>query len=167
MRKFLFVAAAVMAAGATAPAFAQSPDSQANVSQVYVSGVARDEAGHPTSLSRTVNYADLDLRKAQDQAVLRERVSDAAEGVCNELNLPLPNPANLGQSCQDQAIDGAMRQVDAAATYAMNQPPADPALAGPNAQTAAANTAATAPEAAPAAAATTPEAGRATAPLGD
>lgn len=151
MRKLVTAAAAVMAFGIAAPAFAQSSDPQSEGSQAYATGAARDEAGHPNSLSRSVSYGDLDLRKPQDQAALRQRVSQAAEGVCNALNLPLPNPTNLGQSCQDRAIDGATRQVDAAVTYAMNQPPADSTVA--DVQTAAANTAATAPEAAPAPAA--------------
>jgi UrcA family protein len=130
MRKLLIAAAAAGALGAAAPALAQS-----TVEELTVTGSWLDN-GRPLTLSRVVSYADLDLRYQRDQDILRQRVSQTARDVCDELGEDRPNHTNLGRSCQDRAIADAMSQVRAAVTYAMNQPPAYVASAGSTTDTA-------------------------------
>jgi len=62
-------------------------------------------------LSEIVNYADLDLNYARDRYRLLVRVNGAARRVCTRLNEESPNAANLGRSCQERAVRGAMDQV--------------------------------------------------------
>jgi UrcA family protein len=63
------------------------------------------------SLSEGVSFADLDLTYAGDRERLRVRVNDAARRVCTRLNQDAPNPANMGKSCQEMAMRGALDQV--------------------------------------------------------
>ena len=75
----------------------------------------------PASISRVVDYADLDLSRAKDVAMLKERVSYTARRVCTDLGESQPTQNNLGRSCQDNAIRGAMGRFDVASaeTYAV------------------------------------------------
>jgi UrcA family protein len=114
VRKLIIAAAAAGALGVAMPAFAQS-----NVDQLSVT-VGGGDDGRPLTLSRTVDYGDLNLRDRHDQDVLRERVADAARSVCDELGQDRPNFTNLGSSCQDRAVDGALPQVRVAVADAMN-----------------------------------------------
>jgi UrcA family protein len=130
MRHLLIAATAASALGAAAPALAQ-----ATVEELTVTGAWMDN-GRPLTLSRVVDYSDLDLRYRRDQDILRQRVSDTARHVCDELGEARPNPTNLGRSCQDRAVADAMGQVRVAVADAMNWPPAYVAEVGAGADTA-------------------------------
>jgi UrcA family protein len=77
------------------------------------------------SLSERVSFADLDLNRYEDRRVLLLRVNDAARHVCTQLNQESRNPANLGHTCQDNAVRGAMDQVRYAFADARDQSYAD------------------------------------------
>lgn len=121
MRKLLIAAGATLALGtafaAAAPALAQS------VEELTVTGQWNGRGEPPATLSRVVNFDDLDLRNAADQAVLRERVTRVASDICDELGQDRPNRTNLGHSCQEQAVQNAMQQVRFAVAQAYDQPP--------------------------------------------
>jgi len=122
MRKLLIAAGASVALGAglaaAAPALAQS-----TVDELTVTGQWNGRGGPPATLSRVVTFDDLDLRNGADQAVLRDRVTRAAADVCDELGQDRPNHTNLGRSCQDMAVAGAMDQVRIAVADAYARPP--------------------------------------------
>lgn len=119
MRKLILpAAAALLAATAALPAAAQT------VETLTVTGQWNGRGEPPASLSRVVDYSDLDLRLAADQEELRRRVSTTARDICDELGQDRPNHTNLGRSCQDMAVAGAMDQVRIAVAAAFNTPPA-------------------------------------------
>ncbi|QUD89068.1 UrcA family protein [Phenylobacterium montanum] len=86
-----------------------------------VSG-ARGQNPESVSLSRRVQYGDLDLATQAGAAALKERVKETASLICSQLNdlypesLYLPNPS--GQDCLSVAVDGGMTQANAAITLA-------------------------------------------------
>jgi UrcA family protein len=102
-----YIALATLAAAAAlvcgAPASAQTVD------ELTVTGHLN--ASRLQNLSETVSYADLDLNRYGDRQELLQRVNNAARHVCTMLNQDGPNRANLGRSCQDNAVRGAMDQV--------------------------------------------------------
>jgi UrcA family protein len=110
------LAAAAVLAG-SAPASAQV------VEELTVTGHLN--ASRLQSLSETVSYADLDLNRYGDRQELISRVNNAARHVCTMLNQDGPNRANLGRSCQDNAVRGAMDQVRYAFADARDQAYAD------------------------------------------
>ncbi|MDB5494656.1 MAG: UrcA family protein [Phenylobacterium sp.] len=114
-RIFASLAVAAFAAAGAAPAFAQT------VEQLTVTGQWNGRGEPPASLSRVVAYDDLDLRLANDQRALRQRVQTAARDICDQLGEPRPGPANLGHSCEDVAVAGAMDQVRLAVADAMTR----------------------------------------------
>jgi UrcA family protein len=93
--------AAVLAA--SAPAFAQS------VEELVITGHGHGE--RPASASQRVSYADLNLARTGDQAVLKHRIVAAAKDVCREVGEDAPLRGNLGKSCQDNSMRDAMIQV--------------------------------------------------------
>jgi UrcA family protein len=108
-------AAAALACGA--PASAQS------VEELTVTGHLN--TSRLQSLSERVSFADLDLNRYEDRRVLLLRINDAARHVCTQLNQESRNPANLGHTCQDNAVRGAMDQVRYAFADARDQAYAD------------------------------------------
>ena len=108
-------AAAALACGA--PASAQT------VEELTVTGHLN--TSRLQSLSERVSFADLDLSRYEDRRVLLLRVNDAARHVCTQLNQESRNPANLGDTCQDNAVRGAMDQVRYAFADARDQAYAD------------------------------------------
>jgi UrcA family protein len=125
MRAPLFAAAAALAAAAL-PAFAQTT----TVEQLTVMGRFAPRGAQPQSISRVVDYSDLDLRLAADQDVLRGRVIRVARDICRQLGEP-SGPPNLGHSCEDVAVRDAMTQVGQAVAYAMATPPPAYAVIAP------------------------------------
>jgi UrcA family protein len=115
------VIASIAALAGAVPALAQTVD------ELTVTGRALRDS--PESLSERVSYADLNLTLASDRRILAHRVSAAAGRVCDRLNEPRPSAGNLGHSCQDIAVRGAMGQVRLAFADAR----AAPAYAGANA----------------------------------
>jgi len=95
--------AAAAAFVCAAPAFAQT------IEELTVTGHL--PGSRLQSLSERVSFADLDLTYAGDRERLRMRVNNAARRVCTQLNQESPNPANMGHSCQEVAVRGAMDQV--------------------------------------------------------
>jgi UrcA family protein len=124
MRTPLVAAAAALVAAAALPAFAQT-----TVEQLTVMGRYAPRGEQPRSISRVVDYSDLDLRLASDQDALRHRVQRVAIDICNQLGEP-SNHTNLGRSCQDIAMRDAMAQVGQAVAYAMAAPPPAYAVIG-------------------------------------
>lgn len=116
MRTLALSAVAALLAGAAVPAFAQS------VEELTVTGQWNGRGEPPATLSRVVDYSDLDLRLVADQQVLRHRVEDTARGICDELGQERPNHTNLGKSCRDNAVRGAMDQIRVAVADAYAQP---------------------------------------------
>ena len=94
----LTAAAALCAA---APALAQ------NIDELTVTG----HGPRAQSLSEAVSYADLDLTLRADRAALQRRVSDTAGRLCDQLNQDPATHHNMGKSCKEVAIRGAMDQV--------------------------------------------------------
>jgi UrcA family protein len=103
-------AAAALVTGA--PAFAQSLD------EVTVTG----HGPRAMSLSDTVSYADLDLTLRADRDRLARRVSDTAGRLCDQLDQDPASNHNIGKSCKDVAIRGAMGQVRQAFADAGSNP---------------------------------------------
>jgi UrcA family protein len=97
----LGAAALVVGASASVQAHAQ------NLDELTVTG----HGPHAQSLSEAVSYADLDLGLRGDREILLRRVSDTAGRLCNELNQDPATRHNMGKSCKDVAIRGAMGQV--------------------------------------------------------
>ena len=108
-------AAAALACGA--PAMAQTVD------ELVVTGHLN--TSRLQSLSERVSFADLDLNRYEDRRILVLRVNDAARHVCTQLNQESRNPANLGRSCQEMAVRGALDQVRYAFADARDQAYAD------------------------------------------
>lgn len=81
--------------------------------QIQKEVVGRTSAGgkiEQISLTRRVDYSDLDLTKYSDVQELEQRVGEVAKNSCDALAqmYPLSNP-NI-QSCVDNAVQGAMAQ---------------------------------------------------------
>jgi UrcA family protein len=77
------------------------------------------------SVSRDVNYADLDLSKSEDVAKLRDRVATAAKDSCRELDSRFPRdvyiPVNESsrKDCVRHATGQALARLDATTNGAL------------------------------------------------
>jgi len=103
MRYLALSLTAAAALAAAAPSFAQT------VEELTVTG--HSARARPQAISEVVSYADLDLNYGRDRDILRMRVNSTAGRICDRLNEPRPSPGNLGHSCQEVAVRGAMDQV--------------------------------------------------------
>jgi UrcA family protein len=130
-----FAAAAALATAA--PAFAQNLDritvtaGAPAIDQDDLDGItdtAHALRTRPQSISEDVSYAGLDLNSPHDREVLLTLVNVAAGRICEQLNEPSPSAGNLGHSCQEIAVRGAMSQIHQA--YAQAGSPADAAANG-------------------------------------
>ena len=65
-------------------------------------------------LSRVVGYADINIATASGAAVLRQRVSDSAKTVCEEIARLYPLPPSGKELCVEKAMKAATPQVQAA-----------------------------------------------------
>lgn len=120
------IATAIVATAAfAAPAFAQA------VNEVVVTGEYARPGERPASISRVVDYADLDLSRAKDVAMLKERVSYTARRICTDLGESQPTQNNLGRSCQDNAIRDAMSRFEVASVDAYAVPASAVVTNGP------------------------------------
>jgi UrcA family protein len=65
------------------------------------------------SMSRPVNFSDLDLTRVADARELRARISDTAHDLCAQLGTinPQMKDSDSDQRCVRDAIDNAMAQV--------------------------------------------------------
>lgn len=106
MRDLMLAAAIAAVTTVSIPAFAQ-----ARVAEITVTGHWREP---PQSMSKTVSYADLDLREHAARKTLEHRVHAAAQEVCDKLGEKRPHHTSLGRSCQERAIHDAQDQVKAA-----------------------------------------------------
>jgi len=87
--------------GAAAPAFAQT-----TVQELTVTG--RLGPNGPTTLSRTVSFADLDLTTDSGRHELDRRIHATANDLCHELGeQPEAVIPPLRQSCEQQAVASA------------------------------------------------------------
>jgi UrcA family protein len=66
------------------------------------------------TLTRRVNYADLDLTVDAQVTQLEKRVNDVARDACDELARVYPAPSAATRECVREAMEGAKPQVDAA-----------------------------------------------------
>jgi UrcA family protein len=60
------------------------------------------------AMAGRVRYADLDLRKPNDVATLRQRIRDTATEVCAELGERFPDSAPETATCASQAVARAL-----------------------------------------------------------
>jgi UrcA family protein len=110
--RYLALATLTAAALAAVPAFAQPLDELTVTSH----------GPRAMSLSDTVSYADLDLTLRADRDRLLTRVSDTAGRLCDQLDQDPASNHNIGKSCKDVAIRGAMGQVRQAFADAGSNP---------------------------------------------
>ena len=103
MRYLPLLSLAAALAVTSAPAFAQP------VEELVITGHGHGERA--ASASERVSYADLDLTRASDRAMLKHRIVLAAKDVCREVGEDAPLRGNLGRSCQDNSIRNAMVDV--------------------------------------------------------
>ncbi len=111
MRYLTLATMAAAAALCAAPVLAQSVLEEVTVTS---RGLKEDQQ----SKSRPVSFADLDLTKKGDRQKLGLRIADTANDLCEELNQPPPQPATLGQSCKEIAVQDALGQVRTAVAAA-------------------------------------------------
>jgi len=116
--RLVIVAAGVAACSAASAAAVQEVTVQAERATSTV--VGRSSSGAPIELlelRHRVSYADLDLAKQKDIAVLEQRVREAAASACSELDKlhPLEKP---DAACASKATDAAMADVRAASLAA-------------------------------------------------
>ena len=84
--------------------------------------IGRSDLGKPIQqlqLSAQVSYGDLDLSNANNGKILKDRVHDAAELVCKDLQRMYPQADT--SECARDAVHGAARQVEAAIAAARSQ----------------------------------------------
>jgi UrcA family protein len=93
---------------AALPALAQAYYDAPTVGEVTVTG-RLGAYGEPSTLSRAVNIADLDLRYDRDVREMQRRVRATARDLCRELDEQGPGDG-LAPSCEDAAVRGAQRQ---------------------------------------------------------
>jgi UrcA family protein len=111
--------AAALAALATVGVAQQLPEVKV-VANKPVTAHGHTSTGRPVEvieLSRVVNYADINVASDIGAKVLKQRVSDAAKSVCDELAkvYPTGSSAELGTgSCVTDAVKAAEPQVHAA-----------------------------------------------------
>ena len=79
----------------------------------FAAGARADDAqvGVPT---RKVSYADLNLDTEAGAKVLYQRIRDAAERVCGDVDSRQMDVAFAAKTCMDRAIVASVRQVNAA-----------------------------------------------------
>jgi UrcA family protein len=120
-RGALIAAGAVLAASA---AMAQDYGYE-NGADENVVVVAPDYYAHPpypsnqlgrppeqTTLSQAVNYSDLDLTTRDGAYELRERVRDAAHGICGELASRYPIRMANSAPCYEKAVVSGLNRAD-------------------------------------------------------
>ena len=127
-KSIIRVAAVVLGLAAANSAVAQDSASPQAGEEITVQAphyiVKREPIpGHKTlinaevvSISHPVSYADLDLSKPTDAAMLKKRVSDAADDVCRELNMRYPKTVFRvvygKEDCVKSAVNDAMAVVN-------------------------------------------------------
>jgi UrcA family protein len=73
---------------------------------------ARAQASEPPPPAKTVKFADLDIQTVEGAKVLYQRIRVAAARVCREVARD-PVMREGAQGCIDEAIDKAVKKVDA------------------------------------------------------
>ena len=76
------------------------------VREIGITGIIED-----VSLTRVVQYSDLDLQLHADVVELEKRINDAAKEACKELAEMYPLGAPNATVCTRRAVDDAMAQV--------------------------------------------------------
>jgi len=121
----------------SSPAYAQ--DTLTEPGSITVTAPRRVQVGRSTigapidliSLSRFVNFSDVDLRTPAGQAELDKRAMAAARSACQELERQYPNGTPDSLTCAKQARAATQGQIDAAIAAALQPPP--PASPAPKA----------------------------------
>lgn len=73
------------------------------------------------SLTRHVNYADLDLTKHKDVMTLEQRIKDTAKEACSALAKMYPHADASNPDCMRQAVKRAMDQANSVVAAAENR----------------------------------------------
>jgi UrcA family protein len=107
-------------------ALAATPSFAQEIEELTVTGRI-GPSGEVEELSRVVSYGDLDLTLASDRAVLKDRVSDTAHELCEQLGESRAPVPPVTTSCHRKAVNDAMPQVRRA--YAEAQPRTSTSLA--------------------------------------
>jgi len=116
LRSASAVAIAVMATAAVAQSSTQLPEVKVAADKPIVTQ-GRTPAGQRVemvTLSRVVNYADINIATASGAAVLKQRVSDNAKAVCEDIAKLYPLPPSGTELCIEKAMKAATPQVQAA-----------------------------------------------------
>jgi len=109
-------AAVISTASVAQPVASQSPTEEVTVVAPYYlhqKEIKSDIRSRllAVSVEKRVSYADLDLKKPADVDKFRTRISDAATGLCKQLELLYPPTAYVplsSQNCAKRATDRAM-----------------------------------------------------------
>jgi UrcA family protein len=118
-----FASAAVTLAFAAAnllfgtPAGAQDTSRVGELTVTVPRPVERSSTGAPietVTISRVINYRDLDLRTAAGAAELNKRIADAARSACRRLDQLYPVGTPNLEGCTKAAVDETASQVAAA-----------------------------------------------------
>lgn len=106
------VAAGLVTASGTA--FAQETPQVTIEAEREAKVVGRSPSGIPielVTLTRRVNYSDLDLNTHTGAMELQKRIAETAKEACKQLDTLYPmTAADGGPSCVKKATDGAMTQ---------------------------------------------------------
>lgn len=103
-KRRLYGVAAAVAVMLGSPALAQS------VEELTVTARVGPD-GRPSTLSRAIDYSDLDLTLPSDQAALKSRVRATARDLCQKLGEDNIAYAPVAPSCRDAAYSDAASQV--------------------------------------------------------
>lgn len=131
LRRSIAIAAALGALTLAVPAAAQSVDKGAYADAYYEDElvitapyIERERRGaginrtEEVSVSRIVSARDLDLRYDSDVAVLRQRIRDTAELVCDEARYELRgSPMESDRECVRDAVRDAMADANDLIAY--------------------------------------------------
>jgi len=115
-RLMLKSAMAVMATAAIAQSTAQLPEVKVMADKPVVTQerTLTGQRVDVVQLSRVVGYADINIATASGAAVLRQRVSDSAKTVCEQIAKLYPLPPSGKELCIEKAMKTANPQVQAA-----------------------------------------------------
>ena len=110
------VAIAVIGAVAMAQSSTQLPEVKVAAEKPVVTQerTATGQRVDVVQLSRVVGYADINIATASGAAVLRQRVSDSAKTVCEEIARLYPLPPSGKELCFEKAMKAATPQLQAA-----------------------------------------------------
>jgi UrcA family protein len=103
----LVAAAGVFATSAAAPSVTEVT---VEVPRVVKADSSRPGSPYDVILKGHVSYADLDLSKPADAAVLEQRINDKARAICERIDTDYPDSTPNSAECAKIAAGDAMKQ---------------------------------------------------------